>query len=119
MSDAHVANAGDRRQVREADRIERDIDKQRLEDLRAVLATGPGRRVLMRIMLSCGVLQVNRATNSDVYRIAGKQELGLQIRDLVNEVDPMLFVQMLGEQMEAELRASGRMTIARKEQSNG
>ena len=51
--------------------------RQEQEDLRQVLDTGPGKRVLCRILAQCGLFRLSYTRNADTYFLEGQRQIGL------------------------------------------
>ena len=86
-----------RREKQEAAKSKKD---QRLDDLRQILATAPGRRYIKGMLEFHGVFQdVQGTSNVDIYRALGKKAAGLRIYGEVAEADaelaPKMFVEYL------------------------
>lgn len=100
---AMVGNAGDEEQVARAARREKLTRAQELEDLRTVLATAPGRRLLWRLM---GYCQVFASVYDDVpARMAhgtGKQDVGHFLMHEIEEARPDAFLTMMQEHANQE-----------------
>ena len=85
-------------QKRKADRIR----ERELADLRAVLATAEGRRLVWRYLTRCGVFKTSMTGSSQTFFLEGQRNVGLWLLADINAADPAAYVQMLAESREAE-----------------
>lgn len=83
---ALVGNAADSEQVKRADRKVRSRDRNDVADLKIVLASAEGRRVLLRILEHCNVFKsVYHAEASEIYRNCGRQDVGHFLLSTITE----------------------------------
>lgn len=88
MSQALVDNAADRKQVRHAGRKDRDRRNQELNDLRAVMSSVQGRRLVWRMLSHCAVAaSVFDPNNSRMSANSGRQDVGHWLQSEVIDAD--------------------------------
>jgi hypothetical protein len=91
--------AGNLESQEEMKKIEKLRDVQKVSDLSAVLGTGPGRRVMYRVVFevagaeSLSYTGVNEGTN---FR-EGRRDVGLTLMREMQELVPELYLLMLSE----------------------
>ncbi|WP_272962320.1 hypothetical protein [Alcanivorax jadensis] len=71
--------------------------RQREQDFRAVLGTAEGRRVMWALIGDCDCFSPIAATNASVYLLQGRKNVGLQLMNEIESVDPEAFMSMLIE----------------------
>ena len=77
---------------------------QRLDDLRQILNTAPGRRYISGMVEFHGVFQVIPGTNNvEIYKAMGKREAGLRIYGEIAEADAELAQKMFIEYLRRNL----------------
>lgn len=132
-----VHNAADTEQVRYAERHNRRIEQLVRDDLRAALAHGPSRRVLMRILYEARcdfahALDENPEIaasvwhpSAEIHKRAGARDLGLLLMGWIRMADPKALIEMLAEQLvgdqkqEREVDAAHTMNAADRERHDG
>ena len=97
MKPAYVGNAADKKQVKEGGRKERDKRKDELADLKAVLDTDPGRRVMWRLMEQCKVFGSIWESSAKIHYNAGQQDLGHYLMGEVVAADEDALFKMMQE----------------------
>ncbi len=110
MNEKHslVANAADEKQVANADRISRLKNRTYASDLREVLSTPSGKRIIYRILDSCksAPLKTYRSSftgNSDTFRLEGRREIGLELlSDVLSAMTSEEIVSMCNAAIKAE-----------------
>ena len=103
MADRPVTrNAGNKRDVAKATAIEEQRRIQELDDLRRVLATDPGRRVLMRILSHCRVFETITVQSSVIYTWSGMRDVGLFLMAQITAADELALLRMMQENMARE-----------------
>ena len=103
MSKAEVRNAADETQVAKAGKAEEEKRRQELNDIRTVLSTISGRRLLWRMMEQCKTFSsVMDNSAAKVTYNAGKQDLGHFIMAEIVEADENLLFKMMKEQKNGE-----------------
>lgn len=96
--DALVGNAADEEQVAEAQEKELRGRELELEDLRFVLGTPQGRRMIWRYLSRCGVYQTSFSENTNTtYFREGERNIGLVIHAEALEASSDLFLKMMQE----------------------
>jgi len=97
---AFVKNAADADQVKEAGRREKFRARQECDDLRAVLATPFGRRLVWKYLEACGVFSQSHVTGEAPLATAfneGRRSIGLRLFDEVTRHDPGAYAVMVKE----------------------
>lgn len=85
-----VDNASSERQVRNAERIERDVAKQFDADLRSILETDAGIRLWCSLMERCSAWRSVRDEKPHLMHFnAGKRDVGIMLYDLASSADAM------------------------------
>lgn len=88
----------------------KDLEKQRkheLEDLRKVIQSPEGRRVMARIIAHCRVFSSVWHPSALIHKNAGEQELGQWIMGEIVYADPKAGAQMLVDGFVTELESKG------------
>jgi hypothetical protein len=113
-SDGIAANEGAQNRARRRDRLE---ERQRIADLKAVMATPAGRRVFMRILGDCGVYassvivpDLGPIDSNRTHFHEGRRNFGLELLAELEEADPGLWIQMHTDRLNEKQRAE----VARK-----
>lgn len=100
-----VRNAASPRQVSHADRKVTDRRRRELVDLRDVLSSEPGRRVLWRFLGFCGVHEtVLRENPITMAEAAGRQNVGHYLMAEIAAADDEAMFTMMREARAAEAR---------------
>lgn len=74
----------------------KQLQDQRLADMRDILANEQGRRVIWEIMEKTGLMSRNPALDPALMnRNEGKRDLGVDLHEWVMEAAPMSFLNML------------------------
>lgn len=90
--DSAVKNAADKRQVKRAKQSEEFRRENEIEDLRLVLGTPQGRRVIWRYLEICGVFKYGFQPDARYEAfVNGQRNIGGRIIADMAEVDPGLF----------------------------
>jgi hypothetical protein len=100
--DAPVYDAGDDLQVKDR-RTTHGLElTNEVRDLRKVLATESGRRVLWRLLSKCGLYTLSFAAGqSDVTAFReGRREVGNEILIMLAEADPEAYIRLQKENMD-------------------
>jgi len=92
-----VKNATSKRQVKFAERKAKEAALQALEDLREVLATEVGRRVVYRLLKSCSVFESIAAPLELIAYNAGRQDVGHYLMALIEQADDTAIFTMMQE----------------------
>ena len=106
MSDAYVKNAADPRQVKAADKKQKNKDDQLEADIRAVLKTRSGKNVLWHLMEFCksfhspvsGHTQIDGVLNT--YMNLGGQNVGRYIMAKIQSADEQALFEMMKDNKE-------------------
>lgn len=108
MSDrsALVANAADAEQVKRAGRKTRDRRADELADLRAVLATPAGRRVLWRVLEHCRVFESVWSEGAQIHANAGRQDVGHFVMAEIEQADDEAIFRLMVEARQRRTRES-------------
>lgn len=102
--DALVKNAASKKQVKDADRKEKRHRDDELNDLREVLSSGPGRRVLWRILSECSTFGSIWHPSAAIHYNSGKQDLGHWLMGEVSEANAeSLFLMMKENYKQGEI----------------
>lgn len=97
MTDALVKNAADEQQVAQAtekEKLERELE---LDDLRKVLATESGRRLLWRLLTRASVHKSIWEPSAKIHYNSGQQDFGHFIEAEVLEANDEAYFQMMRE----------------------
>jgi hypothetical protein len=97
-----VKNAADPRQVKAAERNEKDKRELELDDLRALLKTAEGRRFLWRLIGQCRTFESIWTANAQIHYNAGQQDLGHFLIAEIVEADEEGYLLMQQESYAAE-----------------
>jgi hypothetical protein len=98
-----VANAADSQQVRHAGRKEKDRRKAELDDVRAVLSTVEGRRLLWRLMGWSGYLENPSHQRGDMtHQNIGRADAGRFILAEIMDADEQKYLLMQQESWRAK-----------------
>ena len=93
---ALVGNAADKAQVETAARTERTEAEQAKADLRFVLASPQGRRVLWRMLGRTHLFESGWSPDpAAVHFAAGERNVGLWLMHEINHADPTAFIGMM------------------------
>jgi hypothetical protein len=96
-----VKNASSKRQVKDAARKERLRDENELDDLKKILQTYEGRRVVWKLLSYCGIFRLSvEHSGSMTYYNEGRREVGLYLLKEITTADQNLYIQMMKENME-------------------
>ena len=92
-----VKNAASPKQVAAAGRKARFKHDRELEDLKEVLSTKPGQRLIWRYIERCGVYTFASGDVGLVNFNEGRRSAGLEILKEVNEISPEVLISMMQE----------------------
>jgi hypothetical protein len=107
MEKAAVTNAADRTQVERAERRVENERQQELQDIRTVLSSVSGRRLLWRIMEKCKTFSSVWEPSAKIHYNAGQQDLGHFIMTEIVDANPDLLFKMMRENKEKENDSTG------------
>jgi hypothetical protein len=93
-----VSSITDPEMIKKAEQKDRDERKQELNDLRTVLGTISGRRLMWRILIKCNTFATifNKDISLMSY-LAGKQDLGHFLMQEISESDNNLMLKLMRE----------------------
>lgn len=92
-----VTNAASEKQIKKAEVKGKDKRRRELSDIRSVLSSAPGRRLLWRFMEKCGTFQSIWEGSAKIHYNAGQQDLGHFIMAEIVEADENLLFKMMKE----------------------
>ncbi|HVJ30662.1 MAG TPA: hypothetical protein VNA66_10170 [Gammaproteobacteria bacterium] len=72
------------------------------DDMRRVLATEEGRRMLFKILAHCRVFETITVQNSLIYTLSGARDVGLFVMAQITRADELAFLRMMQENMARE-----------------
>lgn len=99
-----VRNASNPREVARGKRLEERRRERELGDLRAVLTTEEGRRVIWRLLEHCAVFQSIWHPSALIHHNAGRQDVGHFLMAEVQEADELAYFEMAREARANRLR---------------
>lgn len=94
---AMVRSASDPDQVKNARVDEKVRRANELADMRAVLSTPEGRRVLWRQLSQCGLFESITVQSSEIYVRSGRRDAGLALIAEITTADPEAYLLMQRE----------------------
>lgn len=98
---ARTGNAADPEQVKKAAQADKRDRQRQVEDMRSVLNTVQGRRVVWRYLCECKVFETSfHPSGSQTYFNEGMRNIGLQLLADINESSPEAYQVMLKESKE-------------------
>lgn len=71
-------------------------------NVREVIKSGAGRKVLYHILDICNLYGESFTGNSQTFFIEGKRSIGLQVLGLIQEADPKAYPKLLLEMQEVD-----------------
>lgn len=102
--EAFVKNAADEKQVKKAESKENIKRTKELNDIRDVMSTDSGRRLMWRILEKCQTFgSVNRASGSQTYYCAGQQDVGHFLMGELASADELILGKLLMENYKGEI----------------
>lgn len=110
---ALVKNAADPKQVKLAERKEKDLREQELADLRELLKTEAGRRFVWRVMGYCKFGSDIWDPSSRIHFLAGLQHVGNWLLAEVTAADEEAFFLMMRENQQRVRKAESEAEAAR------
>lgn len=88
-------NAASEKQVKGKASREERLRHRQLDDLKVVMSSIHGRRLIWRLLSECGTFKsVHHPSGSQVYYNAGKQDLGHFLMGELVGMDPAKFMEM-------------------------
>lgn len=98
-----VKNGSDEEQVKKAEKKEAFKSHQNIDDMRFILSTVQGRRVLKKYLETCGVFRTSFSENvNQTLFLEGQRNVGLMLLNDINSADPMAYVKMINEGKEGK-----------------
>lgn len=96
-------NAADPKAVNERKRKDKRTDERAQDDLRAVLALPAGRRLLWRLLETCGTWKSSFHTSGQIFACnEGRRGVGVEMMAAIAEADPQAWIDMQQERLDAE-----------------
>lgn len=93
-----LVNLADVTTVKKLAQREKDIRKQEMNDLRTVLSTASGRRLIWRLLERCKTFgSIYNTDSSTMSYLAGKQDLGHFIIAEITQADENLLLKLMKE----------------------
>lgn len=94
-----MRNAADESQVEEAQKLAKEIRRTELNDIRQVLSTVSGRRLLWRLMGNCRTFSSvwENKDSAKIHYNSGQQDIGHFIMAEIVEADENLLFKMMRE----------------------
>lgn len=99
MGTDSVVSTIDPGQLKKRDQDIKFQKMQEQDDLREVLSTPAGKRLVWRLLGKCKIADSIYEASSRIYYLAGRQDLGHDIVKEIDAVDPLLFWEMRNEVM--------------------
>jgi hypothetical protein len=91
-----VSSIDNQEEVKKAERREKDLRKQELNDIRTVLSNASGRRLVWRLLSKCNSFNsVFSKDHSHMSYLAGRQDFGHFIMSEITEADENLLVKLM------------------------
>ncbi len=98
MEDGLVKNAADADEVKAAAKKVKRADERHKDDVRRLLASDFGRRILWEYLSRCGVFRADCPVNSgSLYFDNGQRNIGLGILTDITNADPDAYILMMKE----------------------
>jgi hypothetical protein len=97
-----VQNAADPTQVKEAekkDKLERDLQ---IDDMKFILSTPQGRRLVWRYLEFCGIFRSIWHPSAEIHFNEGMRNVGLRLITDIEEANPDALVLMMKEAKEGD-----------------
>ena len=98
-----VKNAADEKQVNKAVKKEEFSRDNQLNDLRKVLETSEGRRVMWRLMEHCKVFATVWEPSAKIHYNSGQQDIGHFIMSEIVDADEKYLFEMMKENKKEQL----------------
>lgn len=98
-----VKNAASERQVKKAEGVEQVKDEQEVSDLKIVLETPHGRRVMWRLMEYCKVFNTVWEPSAKIHYNSGQQDVGHFIMSEIIRADEKYLFEMMKENKKESL----------------
>jgi hypothetical protein len=95
MSESLVKNAADESQVKEAEKkLKHQVNNEK-EDMKKLLQTDFGRRVMWKYLEICGVFRSSWHASALIHFNEGKRDVGLHMIADITDADPDGFIKMM------------------------
>ncbi len=94
MSKPLVQNAADESQVKGAAIKKKLLDESEANDLRYVIQSEQGKRVLWRLLETCGIFKSSFTGSSETFFLEGQRNVGLKLLADIMRVDPDSYLKM-------------------------
>lgn len=95
-----MANASNKEQLNKAQKKDEILQRQKEDDLVALLSTKSGRRFYWNLLCECGIFTESFTGNSTTFFNEGKRAVGLRLLADVNDFAPESYPLMLKESRE-------------------
>ena len=109
----------DGRDLRATDRRVKSAEERKIDDMRFVVSTPQGRRVIYEILEFCQLYRNIWRQSAEIHYLAGHQNVGLFINEWLQEVDPrtpyQLALEVKAEELAADDVAKAEQTPTRAE----
>lgn len=100
-------------------REQKDLARQRRDDLRAVMGTEEGRRFLYRLIYEDLALEHGYpAQDAGVYRHLGRQDAARELKISVLGADPLLWEQAVLEQIRSQTKRANASSMEEATEEN-
>lgn len=90
-------NAGNPRDVAKAKAVEEQRRVLELDDMKRLLTTDVGRRVMWRILKHCRVYETITVQSSVIYTLSGMRDVGLFVMAEIAAADELALLRMMQE----------------------
>lgn len=100
MQKAFVGNLADTAQVKDADKKVRFGRERELEDMKFILSTPQGQRVLWRYLEHCGIYRDSFTGNSSTFYNEGRRSIGIKLLEDITTASPDAYIKMLTDHKE-------------------
>lgn len=90
-----VRDSADEKQVKEATARKKLQDDQDDKDLKFLLNTPQGLRVLWGLIAKCGIYEPSFTGGSETFYKEGKRAIGLELRKEILACDPDAYIKMI------------------------
>lgn len=102
-----VTNVANEEQVKAAEKRQKLISDQQAEDLKYVMASVQGRRVLWHLLSHCAVFESIWRQSAEIHYLAGKQDVGHYLVAAMTAVSEDAFIQMMKENQGKGVKKNG------------
>lgn len=119
MDRALTRNAGDPQQVKNARRLEARREAFTMDVLKATMTNPAGRAFIWELLSRCGVFSSIYRQSSEIYYLAGRQDVGHELLDLCMQASKDLYLLMEKEardRAERENRETDALQTPRADQ---